>query len=130
MTLVENVKSVVWAGDNDGSKTVSITVTNDIKVLFLNKIQRRVTGWSNILVPISPAGFAAIRAIYAEEEIDVNDTIMTDGGVVFARVCRCTVTVASASSVVAAAAPTIISREEMGILDDLCRLVYELYNAA
>lgn len=130
MTLVENVKSVVWAGDNDGSKTVSITVTNDIKVLFLNKIQRRVTGWSNILVPISPAGFAAIRAIYAEEEIDVNDSIMADGGIVFARVWRCTVTVASPTSVIAATTPTITSQGDFVVLDELCRLVYDLCKPA
>lgn len=130
MTLVDNIKSVVWAGDNDGSKTVAVTVTNDMRILFLNKAQRRITGWSNILVPLSTNGINAIREIHAEEEIDVNDTVMTDGGVVFARVWRCNVAVAAASSVIAAASPTIVDQKEVSVLDELCRLVYELCKSA
>lgn len=126
MNTADNIKSVVWASESGDSKTISITVAGSVKVLFLNKAQRKVTGWSSILVPLNTDGCNAIRSIYSEETIDVNDSIMSDGGVAFARVWDCSVMVAPPAAVIAAASPTVIIKEDAYVLDELCRIVYDL----
>lgn len=112
-----------------GTKTSSIVTIDGFgfKVVHLTESQRRLVGYSHIIVPFDIDSVHAIRAVHAESEIDVNDTIMTDGGVVFAvETESLTLKIATLSSVIVASQSRAVTPDDTAIINNLCELVYAL----
>lgn len=122
---IKYMKNVVYSSDSERSSAIMVDGFG-FRVVYLTKPQRRVTGYSHIIVPFDIDSVHAIRAVHAENEVDVNDTIMTDGGVVFARIENMVLKVVTPSIVIVNSQRNATTPEDMVVLDDLCEMVYAL----